>query len=188
MRGADPESLDRLAEICRAVSLEFYVGPPRGETLEAPPAFPPDTESHRMGDRKGKVFTPYPVPIREGHAPQHVGFSPNGCAYYGLDFLLKFDLNPKLCEVVEIFDDSMAPEFPAGAAGLLDLRRTEMVDGRICALGVPHLTVRRLLKRKSGWSAVPDNPEFGMVSWQDHFTVVGQVVWTSHVVGVVEVA
>lgn len=34
LRGREPGS-DRLAEICRALELEFYVGPPRGHGKEA---------------------------------------------------------------------------------------------------------------------------------------------------------
>ena len=34
LRGREPGS-DRLAEICRALELEFYVGPPRGRHEEA---------------------------------------------------------------------------------------------------------------------------------------------------------
>ena len=44
LRGREPGS-DRLAEICRARELEFYVGPPRGHhevTSEAPESFAGD--------------------------------------------------------------------------------------------------------------------------------------------------
>ncbi len=121
---------------------------------------------------------------RNAPAAHKVGEAPNGCAFFGLDFLLDHDLNPKFCEVVEILDDSMAPEFPAGAVGLVDLRRREWVDGRICAVGVPDLTVRRMTKIRGGWTLEADNPAFGALIRADHFQVQGQVVWTSHMVGV----
>lgn len=151
-------------------------------------ALPHDTEAHRWGDRRGKEVTPYPVPIREGHKPEMVGYSPNGCAHYGLDFLLEFDLNPKMCEVIEIFDDSMAPEFPSGSAGLVDLRRTERVEGRVCTLCVPELTVRRIRETPEGWLAAADNAEAESFPWDDRFEIVGQVVWTSHMVGVAPIS
>ena len=122
--------------------------------------------------------------MHEGHSSERVGFSPNGCASYGLEFLLNWDLDPERCEVVEIFDNSMAPEFPAGAAGLVDLRRTEPEDGRIYALGVPYLTVRRVRISPHGRVAQPDNPEYPAMPWAAHFTVAGEVVWTSHMVNV----
>ena len=122
--------------------------------------------------------------MHDGHSSERVGFSPNGCATFGLDFLLNFDLDPDRCEVVEIFDDSMAPEFPAQSAGLVDLRRTEPVDGRVYALGVPYLTVRRVRNTPlGGMVALPDNPAYPPLSWAENFKVVGQVVWTSHMVG-----
>ncbi|MYE01482.1 MAG: hypothetical protein F4Y03_09405 [Alphaproteobacteria bacterium] len=168
-----------MAMICRALDLRFVVG---GESERS--ALPLDTSTHQWSDRRGKEVTPYPVPKRSELQKVRTGFSPNGCAYFGLDFLLDFDLNPKLCEVIEIFDDSMGPEFPAGAAGLVDLRRTERVDGRVYALGCPGLTVRRCRKTPSCWAAVPDNPEFASTPWRDDFEIVGQLVWTSHMVDV----
>lgn len=198
LEGREPK-LSRMIEICRALDLEFYVGPPRvapahvrggghsqiGDAADdAGAPLPSDTDTHLWADRRGAEVTPYPVPMREGHAPERVGFSPNGCAHFGLDFLLNFDLNPKLCEVVEIRDDSMAPEFPAGAAGLVDLRRTERAEGRVYALGVPYLTVRRAMRGLDGWAAVADNPAFEVLPWADDFMIVGQIVWTSHMVDV----
>lgn len=122
--------------------------------------------------------------MREGHAPERVGFSPNGCASYGLEFLLEWDLNPEACEVIEIYDDSMAPEFPSGAAGLVDLRKTRRADGLVFVLEAPELTVRRTIRTSDGWAVVADNPEFESIPWARGFGVVGQVVWTSHMVGV----
>ena len=118
----------------------------------------------------------------DGHHPKMVGVSPNGCASYGLDFLLNFDLDPDRCAVIEFFDDSMAPEFPATAAGLVDLRRSERVDGWVYALGVPELTVRRAKETLTGWVAMADNPEFGAMPWSSGFRIVGKIVWTSHMV------
>lgn len=178
-RGHSP-SAERLARICHALSLEFYIGPPRDGTTDPCPKLPPGTEGHRWGDRRGKVVTPQEVPFREGHAPERVGFSPNGCAHFGLEFLLMFDLDPEQCEVVEIFDDSMAPELPDGAAGLVDLRKTERVDGCVYALSVPELTVRRARATRHGWVAAADNTAFETFPWADYFAIAGKVVWTSH--------
>ena len=170
-------SLNRAAQICAAFGLDLTLSP-------AAKPLPADSESHHWGDRRGKILTPFPIPMREGHAPERVGFSPNGCASYGLEFLLEWDLNPEACEVIEIFDDSMAPEFPAGAAGLVDLRKTRRADGLVFVLEAPELTVRRTIRTSSGWAAVADNPEFESIPWARSFGVVGQVVWTSHMVGV----
>lgn len=175
--------IDRAEKICRGLGLRIELGA-LGGAGDGWPALPPGTKTHLWGDRRGKEVTPYPVPIRDTLLSGKAGFSPNGCAYFGLDFLLDFDLNPKLCEVVEIYDDSMAPEFPAGAVALVDLRRRELVDGRVSALGVPELTVRRMRKHGGRWMAVADNREFEGIRWSDRFAVVGQVVWTSHMVDV----
>ena len=177
LSGHEPR-FSRAIEICRAVGLDLEILPREGRS----PDLPPDTESYRWGDRRGQEVTSYEVPMRDGHAPERVGFSPNGCASFGLDFLLSFDLNPKLCEVIEFHDDAMAPEFPAGAAGLVDLRRRERVDGWVYVLDAPGLTVRRARETPNGWVAAPDNPEFQASPWTGECRVIGKVVWTSHMV------
>ena len=123
---ASDDRASRLSDICEALELEFYIGPPRDERdLKLPDS----TDSYVWGDRRGQEVTPYEVRMHEGHKPERVDFSPNGCASFGLDFLLNHDLNPKMCEVVEFRDNSMVPEFPTGAAGLVDLRKTKRFDG-----------------------------------------------------------
>lgn len=180
LRGHEPKA-ERLISICSAVGLELYVGPPREE---AGVRLPASTDSHVWGDRKGKVITPYPVPVREGHAPVHVGISPNGCAHFGLEFLMEFDLDPAACQVVEFRDDSMAPEFPAGAAGIVDLRRKDPIDGGVYAIGISDLIVRRVYSSRHGWRLVPDNRDFRVLTWTEDLDIAGQIVWTSHMVDV----
>ena len=46
-------SLDRAAEICRALGLEFYIGPPRGEAGAEPPYLPAVSPKKRF-----KAFSP----------------------------------------------------------------------------------------------------------------------------------
>ena len=174
-------TLENAEKICVGLGLDFHLGTPRGDVAERP-ALPPDTEAHRWANRRGQVLTPFPVAMREGHKPERVGFSPNGCASFGLEFLLEFDLNPLACEVIEIFDDSMAPEFPAGAAGLVDLRRTKRADGHVYVMLAPELTVRRAVRADRTWLAAADNRDFMSLPWRDDFLIVGQVVWTSHMV------
>lgn len=185
-RGRTP-SVERARLLCKTLGLEFYIGSPRGDPVERP-VLPPDTEAHRWGNRRGQVLTPFPVAMHEGHKPERVGFSPNGCASYGLEFLLEFDLNPLACEVIEIFDDSMAPEFPSGAAALVDLRRTKRANGSVFVLLAPELTVRRAVRVGRTWLAAADNEAFASILWRDDFSIVGQVVWTSHMVNVRQLA
>lgn len=180
LNGYEPK-VQHLPDICAAVGLDFYVGPPRGDPAERP-VLPLDTETHRWGNRRGKVVTPIDVPMREGHKPERVGFSPNGCANFGLEFLLDFDLDPRACEVIEIFDDSMAPEFPSGAAGLVDLHRTRRTDGHVYVMLAPELTVRRARRMGRKWVAAADNRDFEPAAWRNDFSIVGKVVWTSHMV------
>ena len=51
-------------------------------------------------------------------------------------------------------------------------------------LEAPELTVRRTVKAASEWMVVADNREFLSVAWSPDFRIVGQVVWTSHMVGI----
>lgn len=172
-------TLPKAAEICRVLGLEFYIGRPREE---AGVRLPASTDAHVWGDRKGKVVTPYPVPVRPGHAPEFVGISPNGCAHFGLEFMMEYDLDPAACQVVEFHDDSMAPEFPAGAAGIVDLRRKEPIDGGVYAIGISDLIVRRVYSSCHGWRLVPDNRDFRVLTWTEDLDIAGQIVWTSHMV------
>ena len=173
-------SIARAATICERLGFRFVLGPDEGSR----PVLPASNDQFAWGDRRGKVVTPYDVPLRKGHAPEMVGFSPNGCASYGLEFLLTFDLNPEMCEVIEFKDNSMLPGFPAGAAGLVDLRRTDPVDGWVFVIEADRLLVRRMRNLGGTWTAMPDNRRHKPSLWDDSFRIIGKVVWTSRVVDV----
>ena len=172
-------SIERAATICRRLNFRFVLGP---DDEGQKPELPASSEAHVWGGRRGQIVTPYDVPVRKNHAPQHVGIAPNGCAHFGLEFLLSFDLNPELCEIVEFRDNSMAPEFPAGAAGLVDLRRTERIHGCVYAIDASGLIVRRAHRDGDVWTAVCDNPRYKAIAWDSGFRCIGKVVWTSHMV------
>lgn len=74
--------LDRAAEICDALELEFYIGPSHvgpGGSPERLARWQP-----LVSDSEAGVFvTPWPVPVGDSVE----GSSPYGCAWFGADFL-----------------------------------------------------------------------------------------------------
>ena len=167
-------SVDRAAEICEALGLEFYIGPPREASLARNVIAA--WEDPNSGQSAGTFVTPWPVPV----AGEGGGFSPHGCAWFGQDFLSDFGLDPLHCEVVEIRDDDMAPVLVNGSVGLVDKQRRLLSSGYVYAIrrnGA--LIVRRALLTGDGWVAAAERPEFPPIPWTGEIETVGLVVWTA---------
>lgn len=150
--------------------------------LNVPSSERPSTDAPFQFYERGAVqVTPWPIPVRGEGA----GYSPHGCAWFGMDFLAKFDLDPSRCEVVEVRDPSMAPTFPPGSVCLVDLREKELANGGIYAIEPKRgLLIRRAAERSSRWLLTADNPSFSTLPWRPTMNVVGQVVWTARMVGI----
>ena len=54
--------LDRAAEICDALGLEFYIGPPRPESID-PPERLAEWQPVAADSDAGVLVTPWPVPV-----------------------------------------------------------------------------------------------------------------------------
>lgn len=158
---------------------------PRKVGINTPSCERPDTAPDapfQFYDRGGAVqVTPWPVPVRGEGA----GYSPHGCAWFGMDFLAKFNLDPSRCEVVEVRDPSMVPTFPPGSVCLVDLRERELAAGGIFAIEPERgLLIRRATGRSPRWLLKADNRSFPALPWKATMNVVGQVVWTARMVGI----
>ena len=93
------------------------------EMTEMP--FDPEEETgFHWADMHGVYVTPWPVPVSR----QQAGYSPHGCAWFGLEFLARMNIDPVLCKVVEIRDSSMHVSLPNGSVALVDGARLELVD------------------------------------------------------------
>lgn len=181
--GHDP-GLSRAAEICTALGLELYIGPPRAAQCSSavPIAKPPRGARHTgplpAGGRAGVDAIPWPVKMVEGRS-----LSPVGCAIFGESFLSRFSLDPMLCISFRMTgDDSMAPTLPEGSAVLADERRRKRKEGLLYMVYLPGAerpTVRRC--GRSGtrrWLLECDSETETATPWSDDVDLVGRVVWT----------
>ncbi len=178
-------SIDRAAEICKAVGLELYVGPPRAQPTSTGPRTPdastPATVSAppEFALQHAVDVQPLPLPMQAGT----VGYSPTGCAWFGANFLRAFDLRPEMCRVVMLFDDSMEPALARGSNLLVDTGRAEPVDGLVYAIETDgKLLVRRARAGEEGSSFVAGADSLPPVAGASA-TVVGQVVWAARLLG-----
>ena len=184
IRGHRP-SAERLASICEAIGLEFYIGPRREQNTSPAPGGPdgmgtptaatesalPEFATHHAVD----VF-PWPVRMEEG-------YSPTGCAWFGKDFLSAFEIHPDMCRVVMMFDRSMEPVLARGSNLLVDTGRAEPVDGLVYAIESDGgLLVRRARAGEDGWSFVAGTDSLPPIAGASA-TVVGQVVWAARLLG-----
>lgn len=132
-------------------------------------------------DRAGLYVTPWPVQVRR----EADGFSPHGCAWFGLEFLAKFNIDPNLCEVVEIRDSSMSPVLPNGGVALVDLARSDLFDRSIYAAerrDGSELLLRRARRTSSHhWHFVAEAKGWPKLA-DDDVEVKGRVVWAAFMV------
>ena len=173
-------SVDRAAEICEALGLEFYIGPPRDASRARNVIAAWDDPN--SGASAGAFVTPWPVPMADPApmAGEAGGFSPHGCAWFGQDFLKDFGLDPVQCEVIEIRDDEMAPALANGSVGLIDKQRRLLSSGFIYAIRCNgRLMARRAVLTGDGWTAVAEKPDYASIPWTDEIETVGLIVWTA---------
>ena len=170
-----PYQANRVAALTHELNLLSWhasVARLAGRFLREPPfSFEDDSRAARI-HRVGRIAGLHFLKLEPGEPLPHLGPVVEG------------KNKPAFCEVIEIFDNSMAPEFPAGSAGLVDLRRTKRANGRVFVLEAAGLTVGRTVKTPEGWIVAADNREFQSARWSTDVKIVGQVVWTSHMVGV----
>lgn len=164
-------SIDNAAEICAALGLEFYIGPPRGNPPPSEAEIEPDdlrASPPPLPVGGALDVQPWPVPV------DGPWFAPIGCAVFGARFLRRAEIEPPHCLTVPVADDSMVPTIPKGTFVLADKRRQELAADRLFLVrweGRHH--VRRA---KASRELVADNPKWPEAV--DHNAkIVGQVVW-----------
>ena len=167
LRGHEPRA-ERLAEICAAVGLEFYAGPPR---LEPP----------RASARRTPAILAYPVEAAEIEGAA----TPSGCMLFTATFLREFGLDPTQLLAIEVENDEMGPLLVTGGCAVVDVRLVEPIEGHIYAIatedGPPML--RRAVRNADGaWKTVRDIPVREPRAWCETGRCLGRVVWASRMV------
>ena len=169
LRGRVP-SVDRAAEICAALGLEFYFGPPRAR----PPVRPPEG-STSPGDTSAYVSR-----LLDGLNDRGARFSALGCAWFGTGVLAELELDPQYCRTVEVLDGAMAPTLTPTAVALVDLRRTEPWDSGIFLIGPPaRPMLRRLVRAGRDWQVEADNPGWESQPLHASGEIMGEALWRS---------
>lgn len=129
-------------------------------------------------DMDSIYVTPWPVPVSR----QKAGYSPHGCAWFGLEFLARMNIDPVLCKVVEIRDSTMQVSLPNGSVALMDGGRTALVDQGLYAIEYDgDLMIRCANQRRAGWLFKAEVDDWPPVSHED-VIVHGAVVWTARMV------
>ncbi len=192
-----PPSSRRLAEVCRALNLEFYVGPPRvpdGKRIDSRElANELDrlaVEARRIADEaEGTpavidqsvlyVSAPrYEVLAAAGSGAEVLDESVKGYLGFNKSWLREQDLSPSNLAVIEVHGDSMEPTLQSGDNVLLDMRTQQLKDSGIYTLRRDgELLVKRLRQQGTSWLIVSDNLAYPVEPLDGNVDVLGRVVW-----------
>ncbi|MXY69527.1 MAG: helix-turn-helix transcriptional regulator [Acidobacteriia bacterium] len=192
-----PPSSRRLAEVCEALGLEFYVGPPRvpeGKRIDvrelANELDRLAIEARRIADDvEGApaeidqnvlyVSAPrYEVQAAAGSGEEVLDESVKGYLGFNKTWLRERNLSASNLAVIEVRGDSMEPTLHDGDSVLLDMRSPQLKDGGIYTLRRGgELLVKRLRRQGASWLIVSDNLSYAVESLDENVDVLGRVVW-----------
>lgn len=154
---------------------------------------PRDFEATMMGETKDDELPPFqqfvpstayssPLPIYvEGKGPE---YCPRGCVWFDRTFLEDRKLDPVHCIVIDVFDDSMFPDIPAGSACLIDKQRAILKDNVIFGVRLGHKPlIRRAREIDGGWVFVADNAPTSKLLQPTEDAIVGEVRWSARLFG-----
>lgn len=189
LRGRSP-SVDRAAEICRALGLEFYVGPPRkpSRSAQATSSEGAEGETQKLldvlnaaADRLSDIRDYVEVPV---YSEEITSFSPHlnrvaECTFpYRTSWLERYGVDPKRCFMVRLRGEQMAPTLPDKCFVLVNEAATELRDGGVFV--VRHrkrIMVRRAEKSRNGWWLKNDGERRWKQRWTVGAQVFGEIVW-----------
>ena len=192
-----PPSSRRLAEVCKALDLEFYVGTPRLPAGTHPDAKQLASELERLAVEARRIAEQSERDLTESdQGSQYVSaprFEVLAAAGGGaavdkevvkgyLGFTRKWLRDQRLMAdqlaVIEVQGDSMEPTLRNGDIVLLDMRPPELRDSDIYTLRREgELLVKRLRRQGENWLVVSDNIAYPVEPLDSSAQVVGRVVW-----------
>ncbi len=177
-KGSAP-SVERMKAICDALNLEFYIGVHRD--VSDPPPISLD----------GTDFSTVPRVAAEasaGPGALNGDVEVVGSMAFRTDWLRDHGVRPGKALLVSVTGDGMAPRIEKGDLVLLDLARTDIVNGQPCIFkdtdGETHL--KRLHRLgKSTLALVAENPptpppELRTGPDAERIKLLGQIIWSGH--------
>ena len=192
-----PPSSRRLAEVCEALDLEFYVGPSRLPAGTRPDANQLATElerlaveARRLAEESDRGSTEIDQDALYVSAPRYEVLAAAGAGATvdneivkgHLGFTKKWLRDQRLMTdqlaVIEVQGDSMEPTLRNGDIVLLDMQPPELRDGDIYTLRrEDELLVKRLRRQGENWLIVSDNITYPVEPLGSSAQIVGRVVW-----------
>ena len=186
-------SVDRAFEICQALGLEFYIGPPGGPRSSRPPTqsdpTPDWVEILRSEIRRAlkpensglfddQVGVPHLKTLVGSGAdrldPEEIGLVP-----FRRSWLLQNGIDPRRCYMVQIQGEAMAPTLPDQCLVLVNpSRRDRQDDGIYLVRSSRGLIARRARIGPNGTRLmVADNPAVNDPVLPTDEDVLGELVW-----------
>lgn len=111
-------------------------------------------------------------------------YCPDGCAYFEKEFLARFDIDVRHCEVIEVHNSSIAPTLVNGSVSMIYKRLNLLEDDDLFA--VEHdgeLLIRWLQRCGSDWCLAANDANVATVCLDRHTEAIGRVVWACRMIG-----
>lgn len=176
-RGLTVEWLQRFARAFDCCAADLLPPPAKDVYVDRPPSEPTTTTGFEWATAAGlHAEEQWPVRLRD----RGTGYSAHGCAWFGADFLQRFNIRPDACEVVQARDSSMEPALPRGSVCLIDRRRTDFISGALYALerGNEPL-IRRAMPDGEGYVFMAEDSTFPRIRLGNEYAMVGRALWTA---------
>ncbi|MBT2131195.1 S24 family peptidase [Aliiroseovarius lamellibrachiae] len=173
-------SLNRAREICDALDLELYIGPPR-EIAPVTEASIDDKVFAMIERLEGHVAAGDGCINMDGDPIDHLAFTQ--------EWLRRSGITAGSCFLISVKGDSMEPRISDGDLVMIDKRKRAIRNGKVYAFndGDFGTRIKRLeVVPETVISLISDNPTYA----KEHRTgddmttladgVIGEVVWSSH--------
>lgn len=178
-RGSSPTA-ERLSALADALDFELYFGPRRTGS-------PPTQPEMAMGGEDFATISRVSAEASAGHGALNGDAEVVGSLAFKRSWLRDRGIKPERALLVSVKGDSMAPRISAGDLVLVDLDRTEIVNGEPYIVtdtdGETRLKRLHRLGAKT-LALVSDNPayppELRNGPDAERLRVVGRVVWSGH--------
>jgi len=176
-RKKDGPSLSRAKEICDALGLEFYFGPPRATG---------PVETVILGNEDFTAVPRYDARLSAGPGADNGDAQVVEKLAFRRDWLARIGVAPSAAVLVPVSGDSMAPTLHDGDLALIDTNRKAVRTGQVYALTDldGSTRVKRLDRLPTGLilrSDAPTHPaEFRPIPDAARVAIIGQVVWSGH--------